>query len=175
MKGFNPKKRSLKILGLLLLISIGAIYLILPIFEPEPETVFIESFVLTDLNGDQSDLIEMHQSKFLIINFWATWCAPCRKEMPLLNNYHLTKSEDYPNVIGIAIDELDQVNNFVAELGIDFPILVGQSEAYDLMESLGNSILTLPYTILVNQEGMIVWSKNTEIKTEDLEQILSLL
>ena len=175
MKGFNPKKRSLKILGLLFLISIGFIYSILPILEPEPEHVFIESFVLTDLNGDQSDLIEMHQSKFLIINFWATWCAPCRKEMPLLNNYHLTKSEDYPNVIGIAIDELDQVNNFVAELGIDFPILVGQSEAYDLMESLGNTILTLPYTILVNQEGMIVWSKNTEIKTEDLEQILSLL
>jgi len=175
VKGFNPKKRSLKILGLLFLISIGVIYLILPILEPEPEPVFIESFVLTDLNGDQSDLIEMHQSKFLIINFWATWCAPCRKEMPLLNNYHLTKSEDYPNVIGIAIDELDQVNNFVAELGIDFPILVGQSEAYDLMESLGNTILTLPYTILVNQEGMIVWSKNTEIKTEDLEQVLSLL
>ena len=174
MKGFNPKKRSLKILGLLFLISIGVIYSILPILEPEPEPVFIESFVLTDLNGDQSDLIEMHQSKFLIINFWATWCAPCRKEMPLLNNYHLTKSEDYPNVIGIAIDELDQVNNFVAELGIDFPILVGQSEAYDLMESLGNTILTLPYTILVNQEGMIVWSKNTEIKTEDLEQILNL-
>ena len=175
MKAFNPNKRSLKILGLLLLICIGVIYLTLPTFETEPEPVFIESFLLTDLNGDQSDLIEMHQSKFLIINFWATWCAPCRKEMPLLNNYHLTKSEDYPNVIGIAIDELDQVNNFVAELGIDFPILVGQSEAYDLMESLGNSILTLPYTILVNQEGMIVWSKNTEIKTEDLEQILSLL
>ena len=175
MKGFNPKKRSLKILGLLILISIGAIYLILPIFKPEPEPIFIDSFILTDLNGNQSDLIEMHQSKFLIINFWATWCAPCRKEMPLLNNYHLTKSEDYPNVIGIAIDELDQVNSFVAELGIDFPILVGQGEAYDLMESLGNSILTLPYTILVNQEGIIVWSKNTEIKTEDLEQILSLL
>ena len=174
MTGFNPKKRSLKILGLLALISIGAIYLINPNFEPEAEPIFIESFLLTDLNGDQSDLIEMHQSKFLIINFWATWCAPCRKEMPLLNNYHLTKSEGYPNVIGIAIDELDQVNNFVAELGIDFPILVGQSEAYDLMESLGNNILTLPYTILVNQEGMIVWNKNTEIKTEDLEQILNL-
>ena len=175
MKGLNPKKRTLKILGLLTLISIGFIYLVNTIYETEPEPIFIESFILKDLNGDQSDLIEMHQSKFLIINFWATWCAPCRKEMPLLNNYHLTKSEDYPNVIGIAIDELDQVNNFVAELGIDFPILVGQSEAYDLMESLGNTILTLPYTILVNQEGMIVWSKNTEIKTEDLEQILSLL
>ena len=54
MKGFNPKKRSLRILGLLFLISIGVIYLVVPNFEPEPEPVFIESFLLTDLNGDQT-------------------------------------------------------------------------------------------------------------------------
>lgn len=175
MKQQKPKKRVVQILGLLTLISIGAIYLINTINKPEAEPIFIESFILENLNGVPSDLIDIHQGNFLIINFWATWCAPCRKEMPLLNNYHLTKNENHPGVLGIAIDVPDQVQSFVAELGIDFPILVGQSEAYDLMESLGNTILTLPYTILVNQEGMIVWSKNTEIKTEDLEQILSLL
>jgi len=174
MKEQNPKKRVVRVLVLLTLVFIGAIYLINTINKTETEPIFIESFILENLNGVPSDLIEIHKGNFLIINFWATWCAPCRKEMPLLNNYHLTKNENHPDVLGIAIDESDQVQSFVAELGIDFPILVGQSEAYNLMESLGNSILTLPYTILVNKDGMIVWSKNTEIKAEDLEQILSL-
>ena len=66
------------------------------------------------------------------------------------------------------------MNSFVAELGIDFPVLVGQSEAYELMQTLGNTILTLPYTIVVNNEGLIIWSKSTEIKREDLEQIQQL-
>ena len=94
--------------------------------------------------------------------------------MPLLNNYYLTRNSDQANVLGIAIDAMDQVNSFIAALGINFPVLVGQSEAYDLMQTLGNTILTLPYTILVNSEGRIIWSKSTEIKREDLEQIQQL-
>ena len=94
--------------------------------------------------------------------------------MPLLNNYYLTRNSDQANVLSIAIDDMDQVNSFIAELGINFPVLVGQSEAYELMQTLGNTILTLPYTILVNSEGRIIWSKSTEIKREDLEQIQQL-
>ena len=138
------------------------------------QPIYMDSFVLDDLDGQPLDILDLHNQEPLIINFWATWCAPCRKEMPLLNNYYLTKNADQANVLGIAIDEIDQVNSFVAELGIDFPVLVGQSEAYELMQTLGNSILTLPYTILVNNEGRIIWSKSTEIKREDLEQIKQL-
>ena len=139
------------------------------------QPIYIDSFVLDDLDGQPLDILDLHNQQPLIINFWATWCAPCRKEMPLLNNYYLTKNADQANVLGIAIDEIDQVNSFIAELGIDFPVLVGQSEAYELMQTLGNSILTLPYTILVNNEGRIIWSKNTEIKREDLDQLQHLL
>ena len=138
------------------------------------QPIYIDSFVLDDLDGQPLDILDLHNQEPLIINFWATWCAPCRKEMPLLNNYYLTRNADQANVLGIAIDEIDQVNSFIAELGIDFPVLVGQSEAYELMQTLGNSILTLPYTILVNNEGRIIWSKSTEIKREDLEQIQQL-
>jgi len=138
------------------------------------QPIYIDSFVLNDLNGQPLDILDLHNQEPLIINFWATWCAPCRKEMPLLNNYYLTRNSDQANVLGIAIDDIDQVNSFIAELGINFPVLVGQSEAYELMQTLGNTILTLPYTILVNSEGRIIWSKSTEIKREDLEQIQQL-
>lgn len=138
------------------------------------QPIYIVSFVLDDLDGQPLDILDLHNQEPLIINFWATWCAPCRKEMPLLNNYYLTRNSDQANVLGIAIDDIDQVNSFIAELGINFPVLVGQSEAYELMQTLGNTILTLPYTILVNSEGRIIWSKSTEIKREDLEQIQQL-
>ena len=142
--------------------------------DQDLQPIYIDSFVLDDLDGQPLDILDLHNQEPLIINFWATWCAPCRKEMPLLNNYYLTRNTDQANVLGIAIDEIDQVNSFVAELGIDFPVLVGQSEAYELMQTLGNTILTLPYTIVVNNEGRIIWSKSTEIKREDLEQIQQL-
>jgi len=138
------------------------------------QPIYIDSFILDDLDGQPLDILDLHNQEPLIINFWATWCAPCRKEMPLLNNYYLTRNSDQANVLGIAIDDMDQVNSFIAELGINFPVLVGQSEAYELMQTLGNTILTLPYTILVNSEGRIIWSKSTEIKREDLEQIQQL-
>ncbi len=138
------------------------------------QPIYIDSFVLDDLDGQPLDILDLHNQEPLIINFWATWCAPCRKEMPLLNNYYLTRNADQANVLGIAIDDIDQVNSFIAELGINFPVLVGQSEAYELMQTLGNTLLTLPYTILVNNEGRVIWRKSTEIKREDLEQIQQL-
>jgi len=172
--GQLTRNRILKITVISSLLSL-IIFYVINSNDQNLQPIYIDSFVLDDLDGQPLDILDLHNQQPLIINFWATWCAPCRKEMPLLNNYYLTKNADQANVLGIAIDEIDQVNSFIAELGIDFPVLVGQSEAYELMQTLGNSILTLPYTILVNNEGRIIWSKNTEIKREDLDQLQHLL
>ena len=168
--GQLTRNRILKITVISSLLSL-IIFYVINSNNQDLQPIYMDSFVLDDLDGQPLDILDIHNQQPLIINFWATWCAPCRKEMPLLNNYYLTKKADQANVLGIAIDEIDQVNSFIAELGIDFPVLVGQSEAYELMQTLGNSILTLPYTILVNNEGRIIWSKSTEIKREDLEQL----
>ena len=168
--GQLTRNRILKITVISSLLSL-IIFYVINSNDQNLQPIYIDSFVLDDLDGQPLDILDLHNQQPLIINFWATWCAPCRKEMPLLNNYYLTRNADQANVLGIAIDEIDQVNSFVAELGIDFPVLVGQSEAYELMQTLGNTILTLPYTIVVNNEGRIIWSKSTEIKREDLEQI----
>jgi len=172
--GQLTRNRILKITVISSLLSL-IIFYVINSNDQDLQPIYMDSFVLDDLDGQPLDILDLHNQEPLIINFWATWCAPCRKEMPLLNNYYLTKNADQANVLGIAIDEIDQVNSFVAELGIDFPVLVGQSEAYELMQTLGNSILTLPYTILVNNEGRIIWSKSTEIKREDLEQLQHLV
>ena len=141
------------------LIAIIAL-IVIPFQESENERIVMSDFFLENIEGETISIVEFRGEKTLI-NFWATWCRPCRKEMPMLNGVFLSQDPSDFSVVGIAIDKPEKVKQFVAELGIDFPIMVGQSEAYDVMKDLGNEALTLPYTILIDEEGEVVWSKNT--------------
>ena len=141
--------------------------------ESENETIVMSDFSLKNMKGEAVSIEEFRGRKTLI-NFWATWCRPCRKEMPMLNGLFLSQDPSDFSVVGIAIDKPEKVIQFVAELGIDFPIMVGQSEAYDVMKDLGNEALTLPYTILIDEEGKVVWSKNTELKHSDMDEVLGI-
>ena len=141
--------------------------------ESENETIVMSDFSLVNMKGEAVSIDEFRGKKTLI-NFWATWCRPCRKEMPMLNGVFLSQDPSDFSVVGIAIDKPEKVTQFVAELGIDFPIMVGQSEAYDVMKALGNEALTLPYTILIDEEGEVVWSKNTELKHSDMDEVLGI-
>ena len=159
------------------LIFIGLIIIPLVLFlqfqEPEDQTIVMSEFSLENINGEMIS-IEEYKGKKTLINFWATWCRPCRKEMPMLNGVYLSENPSEFSVVGIAIDKPEKVTQFVAELGIDFPIMIGQSDAYDIMKELGNEALTLPYTILINDTGEVIWSKNTELKHSDMDEVLNI-
>ena len=154
------------------LIAIIAL-IVIPFQESENERIVMSDFFLENIEGKTISIVEFRGEKTLI-NFWATWCRPCRKEMPMLNGVFLSQDPSDFSVVGIAIDKPEKVTQFVAELGIDFPIMVGQSEAYDVMKDLGNEALTLPYTILIDEEGEVVWSKNTELKHSDMDEVLGI-
>jgi peroxiredoxin len=154
------------------LIAIIAL-IVIPFQESENERIVMSDFFLENIEGETISIVEFRGEKTLI-NFWATWCRPCRKEMPMLNGVFLSQDPSDFSVVGIAIDKPEKVKQFVAELGIDFPIMVGQSEAYDVMKDLGNEALTLPYTILIDEEGEVVWSKNTELKHSDMDEVLGI-
>ena len=154
------------------LIAIIAL-IVIPFQESENERIVMSDFFLENIEGETISIVEFRGEKTLI-NFWATWCRPCRKEMPMLNGVFLSQDPSDFSVVGIAIDKPEKVKQFVAELGIDFPIMVGQSEAYDVMKTLGNEALTLPYTILIDEEGEVVWSKNTELKHSDMDEVLGI-
>ena len=155
--------------GLIAIIAVA----IFQLQESENETIVMSDFSLVNMIGESVSIAEFRGEKTLI-NFWATWCRPCRKEMPMLNGVFLSQDPSDFSVVGIAIDKPEKVTQFVAELGIDFPIMVGQSEAYDVMKDLGNEALTLPYTILIDEEGEVVWSKNTELKHSDMDEVLGI-
>ena len=132
---------------------------------------YIVQFSLQDLDGKTRSISEWSDRRVLI-NFWATWCVPCRREMPMLQNLYLNKDQHNIEIIGIAVDEHLSVKDFIHEYGIEFPILIGQSNAYEIMQQLGNTATTLPYTLVIEPDGLITWFKNTELKAEDLPDIL---
>ena len=162
-------KKFFIFVGLIAIIAVA----IFQLQESENEAIVMSDFSLVNMKGEAVSIDEFRGKKTLI-NFWATWCRPCRKEMPMLNGVFLSQDPSDFSVVGIAIDKPEKVTQFVAELGIDFPIMVGQSEAYDVMKALGNEALTLPYTILIDEEGEVVWSKNTELKHSDMDEVLSI-
>jgi thiol-disulfide isomerase/thioredoxin len=131
----------------------------------------LPDFSLPDLDNSPWRAEEW-RNKILVINFWATWCPPCVREMPLFKRLQKTYAKQDVLFIGIAVDDADEVRKFVREKAIDFPILLGDTQAMQLMVRLGNRFNALPYTIVADHGGIIVLRQFGEISEQDLVPLL---
>lgn len=107
-----------------------------------------------DLAGKPRQLREWH-GRPVVCNFWATWCAPCREEIPLLGAAQQQFGPDGLQVVGIAIDNAANVRQFAASFNIPYPVLLAGAEAITLMERLGNPSGALPFTVLLDRQGRL--------------------
>ncbi|MCZ6516012.1 MAG: TlpA disulfide reductase family protein [Gammaproteobacteria bacterium] len=143
---------------------------------PQPDltnaATVLPDFVLSDLNGVPRPISDW-SGQPILINFWATWCAPCRREMPLLQKLHEEFGNDGLQVIGIAIDRAPDVSAFTIETGITYPILVGQEDAIEVTDGFGLDFLGLPFTVLVDQDGQILKIQLGELHADDLKLIVA--
>ncbi|TAK62459.1 TlpA disulfide reductase family protein [Methylobacter sp.] len=144
-------------------------------FFPSPENTApsaLPGFNLPDLSGQQHNISEW-QGKVLVINFWATWCSPCRKEIPDF----IALQEQYANnglqFIGIALEDKEPVAKYSAESKINYPILLGGDNGIALSQQLGNSAGAVPFTLIVNRQGQIVHRHPGELSKEQLMEILT--
>jgi len=112
-------------------------------------------FSLPDLTGRTRTLADW-DGKLRVINFWATWCAPCRREIPLLKDIQAQHGEAGVQVIGIAIDEAGPVADYAAEMEFNYPVLIGQEDAIAAAESFGIDFLGLPFTLIVAPDGELL-------------------
>jgi thiol-disulfide isomerase/thioredoxin len=94
--------------------------------------------------------------KALVINFWATWCAPCRREIPLLESLYAEWGERNVEVVGIAVDYREKVAAFARQLKIPYPIMVGEQDALDVAAQFGVDSPVFPFTVFTDQRGEIV-------------------
>jgi thiol-disulfide isomerase/thioredoxin len=144
---------------------------------PTPEIAAparMPEFKLKDLNGSVRYISEW-SSQVLILNFWATWCAPCRREMPLLEQVHQESVGKGLAVVGVAIDREDPVRTFIGETGVTYPILFGEQDAMAAAEAFGPSFVGLPLTVVAAPGGEILKVHVGELDGSDLAAILSVL
>jgi thiol-disulfide isomerase/thioredoxin len=110
--------------------------------------------------------------KVLLINFWATWCEPCREEMPMLARLQAGRAASGLQIIGIAMDEMGNVEEFLRTTPVDYPILVGEGDVMQTGHDYGNSSGVLPYSVLVDRQGIIRWRHAGKIHPENLAGLL---
>ena len=118
------------------------------------------------------DLAAALPGRVTLVNLWASWCGPCREEIPLLNTLRKERAADKLEVVGIAIDEQQAVLKFAKEIGIQYPVLMGEQEGYEAAEKFGVASLVLPFSVFVDSQGRIVTLKVGELHPDQAAAIL---
>jgi thiol-disulfide isomerase/thioredoxin len=126
---------------------------------------------LPDMDGKPLAL-EHWRGKVLVVNFWATWCVPCREEIPAFIKVQDKLGAKGLQIVGIAVDQLDKVRPYAAEMKINYPILVGDLEAVDLARQAGNRLGGLPFTAVFDRHGKAVHTQLGGINQQKLEAMV---
>ena len=129
---------------------------------------------LPDADGKDQPLAQW-SGKVLVVNFWATWCAPCREEMPEFIKAQTEFGGKGLQFVGIAVDQADKVAQFEKEIGLNYPSLVGGFGAMELSKSLGNKLMALPFTVIVDRSGRVAHTQLGPLKEEQLAAIVQQL
>ena len=125
---------------------------------------------LEDLEGRPHRLTDW-QGRDVVVNFWATWCDPCRREIPLLQSLRRERGENGLEIVGIAIDHREEVQKYAAEERIDYPLLVGEKDGLAAAEAFGMETV-LPFSVFADRQGRVVTLKIGELHRDEAELIL---
>lgn len=139
-----------------------------PRLPPVPSV--LPDFALPDRNGVSRQLSHWRDQP-LMVNFWATWCVPCRREIPLLRELRAERRAERLEVVGVAVDERAAVLDYAGKIGIDYPILIGEQEGMDAAATFGMDTV-FPFTIFADRRHRIVAAKVGELHADEANFIL---
>lgn len=128
------------------------------------------AFTLPDLDGMPVQFPGRFLGRPLLINVWASWCAPCIEEMPELARFAARHADDGPQVVGLALDTHEAVLDFLGNVPVYYPIVLETPGPADASVRLGNSQGLLPYSVLVDAQGRVVKQKLGPFKAGEIEE-----
>jgi thiol-disulfide isomerase/thioredoxin len=131
----------------------------------------LPEFNLSDIEGHQHNISEW-RGKILVINFWASWCIPCRKEIPDFIALQERYAAQGLQFVGIALESKEDAAAFVATTNINYPILVGGDQGIVLAQQLGNPANIVPYTLIVDRQGKIIHQHPGEFSKEQIVGVI---
>lgn len=142
-----------------------------PVMPPPAGTI---DFTLPDLEGNPRNISDW-SGQARLVNFWATWCAPCRREIPLLKKAQAEHGEERLQVIGVAVDFEEDVLEYAKEAEFNYPVLIGQDEAMAAVEAAGYEFVGLPMTMVMSAEGELLKMHLGEIHEPQIERVVEVL
>src|SRR6201999_4498212 len=125
---------------------------------------------MPDSNGTPHKLSEW-KGRPLMVNFWATWCDPCRREIPLLKSLRHERADESLEIVGIAVDFQDAVKDYSHRIGIDYPVLIGEKDGIAAIDAFGMDTV-FPFTVFADTQGRIFTVKVGELSRDEAEVIL---
>jgi peroxiredoxin len=130
-------------------------------------------FTLPDLDGRPRTLSEF-DGHILVVNFWATWCPPCREEIPDFVKLQDTFAANDVQFVGVAMDRVEDVREFIKQTPINYLVLIGD-ETGTITRQYGNEMVALPYTVVIDRSGRIAAARRGLFRHDDLEETLRAL
>jgi thiol-disulfide isomerase/thioredoxin len=141
-------------------------------WQADQQPMPLPIFSFPDLTGTPHSSNEW-QGKILVLNFWATWCPACLKEIPAFMALQ-TQFAEKVQFVGIALDDLEAVKTFQQKAAVNYPLLIsGDWAGFDLAKKLGNFVSAIPYTVVVNRDGLVVYHHAGELTADELQAVIS--
>lgn len=162
------------VIGILLLMVCGGVYFYRGQVESESHTIQqkgIYSHRYPDQQGKIFDFAEL-KGRLTVVNFWATWCAPCRKEIPDLSAISQDYAQHSVAVIGIAADELPTMQEFLQTMPANYTFVAAEFDAMTISRALGNAKGILPFTVVLDGNGNIITQISGIVQPEVLRAVL---
>ena len=174
---FNKIKSPAFYLVLMMTIGFGIFYFFLNIQVEDGAKHSTQGLFATNFPNENGrpQALKQYAGKIVVLNFWASWCEPCREEMPELSELHTAYKDQNLVVLGMAIEDVAAINDFLKETKVSYPLFAADMQGMEIASHLGNDKGVLPFTVIIKPDGTVAKTYFGRVTKPLLEQTLETL